>query len=364
LVRKENGALRRRLTRSADLSMLADMTKNEKRGKSSKELRLVDLSRTPEAAVRALRLLAAALLFGGIAQAHAADTSPEIWLVSTRDAPHCGEPGAGLQGLRYWRLDDNCEWSPAGAEAFPTADNAMPTVVFIHGNRTDAAQAVTKGLYAYEVMRAQSAGQPFRYVIWSWPADKVCRGTHADTRLKADYSDIESYYLAQWLAQLRPGVKVSLVGHSFGPRIITGALHLLAGGQVGDQSMPPSTVAEWSGGKRNPVRAVLLASAVDADWLAPGGYHGLALSLTEQMLVTCDGCDRVLRWYPRMYGAGGPEALGFVGPCGVGNAENVEVLDVSGTVGKIHDWRCYCSAANVCARWAHYTFLEQPAAQP
>ena len=272
--------------------------------------------------------------------------SPQVWLVSTRDAPHCDDPGAAPQDLCYWRLDDDCQWSPAEAAEFrATDDAATPTVVFIHGNRTDADEAIMKGWYAYEVIRAESwrAAVPLRDLV---VAGRSRLPPHRpDARLKADYSDVESYYLAQWLDQLQPGVKVSLIGHSFGPRIITGALHLLAGGEVAGQSLPPSTVAAWTGGKRNPVRAVLLGSALDADWLAPGGCHGLALSLAEQMLVTCNGCDRVLRWYPRLYGRGGPQAMGSVGPCGIDGAENVEVVDVAGTVGKIHDWRCYCSAA-------------------
>ena len=120
----------------------------------------------------------------------------------------------------------------------------MPTVVFIHGNRTDADEAVVKGWYAYESIQAETADRPFRYVIWSWPAERVCRRNKVDVQLKADYSDVESYYLAKWLDRLRPGVKVSLVGHSFGPRIITGALHLLAGGEVAGRNMS----AEHRGG--------------------------------------------------------------------------------------------------------------------
>ena len=173
---------------------------------------------------------------------------------------------------------------------------------------------------------------------------------------------MESHYLARWLDRLKPDVPVSLVGHSFGPRVITGALHLLAGGQVAGESLPASTAAAWSGGKRNPVRAVLLAAAIDADALATGGSNGLALSLVEQMLITCNRCDWVLRRYPRLEGCG-PQAMGAVGPCLNDGAEKVEVVDTSGAVGRIHDLRRYCAALNVCRQWAHYTFLDGPPPQ-
>jgi hypothetical protein len=308
---------------------------------------------------RVLHCLTTAISLVAAARAACPDSSPRVWLISTRSAPHDCRGEADPQCLSYCRLDDGCQWSPSDAEAFNSGDDrATPTVVFIHGNRTDSAQAIKKGWYVYEILQSASAGRPFRYVIWSWPAERVCRGTSQDTRIKADYSDVESGYLARWLNRLKPGVKVTLIGHSFGPRIITGAFQLLAGGDVSGQVLPQETVAAWKDGKRNPVRAVLLASAMDFDWLAPGGCHGLALSLIEQSLITRNGCDRVLRYYPRLYGRDGPQALGFVGPAGVDGMETVELIDVSGTVGKIHDWRHYCSASNVCERWARYMFLE------
>ena len=307
----------------------------------------------------------ALLLLTSAIPALAADAPQQLWVVSTRNAPNCGDLDATLQSLRYCRMNDDCQWSSADAESFSATDDlAVPTVVFIHGNRTDADDAVWKACYTYGVIRAESAGRPFRYVIWSWPAERVYRNNRDDVRLKAAYSDTQSYYLAQWLHRLRPGVRVSLIGHSFGPRIITGAMHLLGGGEVAGRSLSQSSVAEWTAGKRNKVRAVMLAAAIDADWLAPGGCHGLALPLIDEMLITRNGCDRVLRWYSRLYDHGRPQAMGLIGPCGVADIEKVEVVDVSCTVGKRHDWRYYCSALNVCDHWAHYTFLDDTPAQP
>jgi len=309
-----------------------------------------------------LTLILAILLAG--AAACAADTPRQVWLISTREAAHCGRLDDAAQAVRYWRLNDNCGWLSADAKDFHAGDGlAAPTVVFVHGNRTDADDAVTKGLYVYQTICSEAAGKPFRYVIWSWPADRIYRRHRPDAQLKAEYADAESYCLALWLHGVRPGTKVSLVGHSFGPRIITGALHLLAGGELAGQKLPADTVAAWTSGKRSPVRAVLLAAAGDADCLAPGGCHGLAFSLLDQVLVTRNGCDKTLRWYPRLYGRGGPEAIGFVGPCGIDDPQKVAVVDVSATVGKTHDYQCYCSASNVSCHWAHYTFLDDAPAQ-
>ena len=108
-------------------------------------------------------------------------------------------------------------------------------------------------------------------------------------------------------------------------------------------------------------RAVLMANASDADSLAPWGSNGLALSLLDKALVTCNGCDRVLKWYPWMYGRGGPQAIGYAGPCGIADPQKIALLDVSGSVGKTHEYQCYCSALSQCGYWPHYTFLDETA---
>ncbi len=205
--------------------------------------------------------------------------------------PRCGPLQSAPEGIRYWRLQDDCRLEQAEAADFQ-ADGTSPTVVFIHGNDTDACQAVTKGMYAYRSIRGAVGDRAFRYVIWSWPAERVCRRNRNDVPLKAAFCDVESYYLAAWLNTLPTGTKVGLAGHSFGPRIIAGAAHLLAGGEISGRQLPAETVAAWKSGKRNPLRAVLLAAAVDAGSFAPCGRSSRRLSMLEKVLITENGCDR------------------------------------------------------------------------
>ena len=84
-----------------------------------------------------------------------------------------------------WAKTASCQ--PAEAQDFRAADDAaMPTVVFIHGNNTDADEAVMKGWYVYESIRSQVGDKAFRYVIWSWPADRLQHvRNRRNTRLKA-----------------------------------------------------------------------------------------------------------------------------------------------------------------------------------
>lgn len=283
----------------------------------------------------------------------------DVWLINTRCLPHGDSLDTTLQGLDYQRRDPLQGWSPSDARTFrQQTSKSVPTIIFVHGNWTDACEAVEKADAAYAAIRAQVGDRPFRFVIWSWPADRVYHRIRDDLYLKADYCDAESYYLARWLdTQIEPGAPISLIGHSFGPRIIAGALHLLGGGPIDDRTLTSQTVSAWSGGRRNPIRLVLMAAALGDNGLAPDAVYGRALKLVDRALVTCNPCDRVLRWYPRVADHScGDQALGAIGPQTA--ADNVDVIDVRGSVGRQHQCRRYSQSCELADQWARYTFLD------
>ena len=102
------------------------------------------------------------------------------------------------------------------------------------------------------------------------------RGIRADVLAKADFSDAQSYYLARFLADVQPGVPVSLLGYSLGNRAATGALELLSGGSIAGHCLPAEVLARAAQHRGRPYRVVLLAAANDADWLLPGHRDGRA----------------------------------------------------------------------------------------
>jgi hypothetical protein len=108
---------------------------------------------------------------------------------------------------------------------------------------------------------------------------------------------------------------------------------------------------------------VLIAAAIDNDWLLPGRRNGSALGQLEQVLVTHNPCDPVLRWYPFVYGKRGPDALGYTGPAcpkGLGpSRRKIELLNVACSVGKNHAYVNYLGSAALSARFGWYSFLEE-----
>jgi hypothetical protein len=107
------------------------------------------------------------------------------------------------------------------------------------------------------------------------------------------------------------------------------------------------------------LRVMLLAAAVDYNAFTSGRCNGNALSLAEQVLVTENACDNVLRWYPLIYRQRGPEAMGYVGPVVNKGVNNVEVVDMRCVAGKFHDINLYLNSNAFQSRLAKYTFSDE-----
>lgn len=297
------------------------------------------------------RWLAVLVVLIGLVVAQPA-AAGECWLVSTRHLG-CGcwvEPP-----LCVWRLGPDCCWVNATIEEFlATADPAVPITFFFHGNRNDVARSIEVGWQTYNALSCDAGDRPFRLVIWSWPSDRV-PGPRRDALVKIFRSDCEAFFLATVLNRLRPDARVNLLGFSLGARIATGALELLAGGQVAGRMLAGRDTAP-----RVPMRAMLVASAEGADWLVPGRAHGQATSLLEQLFATRNGCDRVLRLYRRVDPCGA-DAMGYAGPyCSESQCVKFDVADVSCSVGREHKWENYFFSPEVRSRLAWYAFLATP----
>ena len=278
----------------------------------------------------------------------------QVWLIDTRSASGCGDLEADLSQITYWRLDESCgcgRRQASDAAAFQaSALPGVPTTVLIHGNGTDEEWAVRHGNELYGLMKQQACGRPFRLVIWSWPADRIVRRLRPDVQIKVCRSDVEAYYLARLLPLLPSGTPLSLVSYSLGCRTVSGALQLLAGGAVAGRGLTGEAMTAWSKAGPRPIRVMMVAAAMDADWLEPCCPHGLAPLAVERILVSKNGCDRVLKWYSHLYGRHGPEALGYVGPTGTAGGK-LEVVDVSCEVGRKHDFDRYQESSAVCHAW-------------
>lgn len=285
------------------------------------------------------------------------ETPERIWVISTRRAPICSSDASRDAGFHYWLLGADNQWLPSDRKQFLAADDPdVSTCFFAHGNRTDRQGAVKDAWLVFRDYKKLAQGKPFRFVIWSWPSNRIGRRNRPDVQIKAARADLQSYYLANLLNEIEPNVSVSLVGYSFGARAIVGASHMLGGGRVAGRGLP-SPVTERTGS----MRAVLVAAAMGCDWLLEGHRNGMAMAQFDRVLITRNASDNALRWYSRMYCRRGPQALGYVGPsCPrlLGEArQKVETLDVTSQVGKSHDWTRYFFESSLRKHLDSYAFF-------
>ncbi len=273
-----------------------------------------------------------------------------IYLVNTRclACPGCKQ----TPDLPIYRYDAvSAAWQPSStAELGDDCFGAVATVN-IHGNRIDQYKSVARSWAVYhEWVRRDFAGTRLVFIIWSWPSDRI-RGQVRDVRTKAARTVAESYFLAHLISGLPPDTPVSLTGHSFGARIISGAAHLVAGGNLGGYRLSPGRV-----GPQRQLTAVLSAAAMHDYWLSPDCYHGQALLEIDRLLVLYNTRDPVLRFYRHSERRARPRALGYTGAviCGDSSAQ-VDQVNVACQIGREHsfwDYLCNPAVTDLMARYA------------
>jgi hypothetical protein len=280
----------------------------------------------------------------------------QIWVISTRGLGGCGNiqspPNFVVQ-----RRTVHGAWAMSSIDEFMvTADPRIPIGFAMHGNRVNSSQAIRQGMMAYRQFTAKvPVSQPVRFVIWSWPSDRI-HGILKDVRAKAARTTTDGKYLGWTLHQLDPQTPVSLIGFSFGARIATGALHVVAGGSLDGFSLAPAKTP------RTPIRAALAVAAVHNFWLDEGQYHGRALEIVDSMLLINNSCDMALKRYRFLDRSRTAAALGYTGPAGWSpHYGKIRVVDACRDVGKAHDWDRYLTSARYTSLQAATLQVESPA---
>ncbi len=293
------------------------------------------------------------------------DSAPardRILLISTRAVGLRCNSEAMTAGLRYeeYSLGDQSggAWRQLSAsEAAAQLDQPMPTVVYVHGNRVASGMDKSVGLSFYRTLAARKHGDaPLRFVIWSWPSTRI-PGPVRDYEVKAARTLPAGWQLAWTIDRLPVETPLALVGYSYGARVVTGALHLLAGGRMNELALSSRVHPQ-----RPPIRTALLAAAVDAQWLRPGGFQGLALRQVDEMLLVNNQRDPAMRFY-RISPVGQGRPLGYAGLSSMGGlgplAARVRSVDVTDAVGRHHALGEYLTSSGSFGR-----VLEQVAQLP
>jgi hypothetical protein len=285
----------------------------------------------------------------------------EILLVNVRTVGCSTDPNRMAEGvcLQTYRVVDDSgrrRWQSYDLESLRAADPSVTTVVFVHGNQISSGEACQGGLTIYRrLVRCHCSAQPIRYVIFSWPASKVS-GPLKDVRIKAARTRPVGWELAWFLDQLPGETPLGLIGYSYGARIITGGLHILGGGDLCGLGLE-----ERMNPDRAPANVVLIAAALNSNWLGPNQYHGQAMSQVDHMLCLNNCEDMAMRYYYLSTKCGRPQALGLCGPTYLSPEDRAKIRnrDLSSYDGRRHDLMRYTCAPGAIEQAWDYTTFEQ-----
>ena len=235
-----------------------------------------------------------------------------------------------------------------------TTDSATANVIYVHGNNFEADEVMERAWFVYQYIRCnRREGTPIRFIVWSWPSQPETTPLK-DVRLKAERTDAQGLYLALVLREISTSAKpITLIGFSFGGRVITGSLHALAGGSLGGRVIPGEPIRQLN------THVGLVAPALDNDWLMPGKYHGLATLNMERIALMYNPRDLILKRYWILDPSEWSKALGQAGglqfgPGYDGLPLSVKRYNCSRYIGRRHEEEDYysrtCGGGAVMAR--------------
>lgn len=207
---------------------------------------------------------------------------------------------------------------------------SMETWLFVHGNQISHCDAIRRGLRVYRRLKncACSDG-PIRFVIWSWPSERES-WRPKDAKEKAVRTDVESFLLANVVTKLANESPVSIVGYSFGSRIVSGALHLASGGKFCGYCISDLMQAA------HPIRVVHIAPAVEDDGYQPGcGRYRHALDHVTTLTLLNNSRDPALNFF-WIINKSRPTAMGDSGIMGFPAHVHVEQTNWARTIGRDH----------------------------
>jgi esterase/lipase superfamily enzyme len=169
-----------------------------------------------------------------------------------------------------------------------------PVCFVMHGSYNRWRDVMLESRKIHSWLRNAAPESPLQVVFFTWPSDGNMPFIFpVDIAILGRRSAAHGAYLASLISQLPANQQVAIMGHSHGARTAAAALHLLGGGALEEGAgLPPGYAYPRQ------IRAVMIAAALDHNWLNPGQRYGQALLIPERVLLLRNSRDSTLAVYP------------------------------------------------------------------
>jgi hypothetical protein len=293
------------------------------------------------------------------------DGDCDYWIVSSRNCDGSRAPCDADCCISYFHCPGDRSFCPQTREAFlGSVRPDRPVCFVVHGSYNWWSDVMTESRRIHRWIRSAAPQSPVQVVIFTWPSDGNMPFIFpVDIAILGRKSAAHGAYLANVITQFPASQPVSIVGHSHGARTTVAAMHVLGGGRLEQgQALPPGHPVP------SHLRAVLLAAAIDHDWLNPGDRYGQALLVPEKVLLMRNSRDATLGIYPLRTGVGeralGRGGLGVddrfaLGPLG----GRVVEMDVARFADWHHGFANYHERPELAAAMRPFVYFQDPPAE-
>lgn len=264
------------------------------------------------------------------------------WIVSTESSPQSFDETLPRFCAQVTRYEDGSGLRKSSLQELTSSLHpSVPICIMVHGSLVDSPSVLPESQRTWKWLRQGAGDRPFHMIYFRWPSYRILSPlVNIDFAVLGRRASRNGFYLAGLIQSLSAESPVALLGHSHGTRVISSALHLMAGGSVENMACQQLH-------SRHPrIRAVFTASAIDHDWLNPGERFGRALYSAECLLNLKNSHDPALFIYP-LRRIASRRALGNTGftaadrkALGSFNSK-VRDIDVSDVIGCRHIWPAY-----------------------
>jgi esterase/lipase superfamily enzyme len=219
----------------------------------------------------------------------------DYWIVSSRDCGAVNTFGDASRCLVFLHRTSEQNLVREKREAFLAAIRPDRPVCFVmHGSYNRWRDVLLESKRIHRWLHSAAPEAPLQVVFFTWPSDGNMPFIFpVDIAILGRRSAAHGAYLASLVSQIPTEQKVAIVGHSHGARTACAALHLLGGGKLEEGPTLPAGCTF-----PRQIRAVLIAAAIDHNWLNPGQRYGQALLVPERVLLMRNSRDSTLAVYP------------------------------------------------------------------
>jgi hypothetical protein len=280
------------------------------------------------------------------------------WIVSSRHARKqidCGQP-IEYEVFRFEASDAGRRSSMD--EMFASLQPSVPICIMVHGSFLKWESVLRDSAGTHRWLRASAPCQPMHLILYTWPSNDGDLFPHLKVNLLGHRSSVNGIYLADFVSKIGTDHPVCLIGHSHGTRLVSAALHAMAGGAVSGRKLASGPVPERR------LRVILVAAAIDHDWLNPDGRYGCALCPVEALLNVKNHEDFPLTFYQLRMPIS-KRSLAITGVTRSDRAkmgeleEKIAEYDVSDLIGFGHLWKHYYNEPSIASAIRHYVYFDE-----